>query len=308
MIILLNPLAGGGTALDTWRKISAILPPIREKIELHFLRAELDLDGIVRAAVSRGDYHFLAAGGDGTVNAAVNALMRLSGSLRERVVLGAIGLGSSNDFHKPADAAHFVEGVPVKMNYQNPDWRDVGSVRIEQSGHSSMHFFLINASAGITAEGNAFFNNPDLLLAWLKRHSTPMAIFYAALRALLMHENQTCTLGIRGQSPMSLNLTNLGIIKNPCFSGSLKYDVPADFADGNFHVFLAEDMGLIERVSLLRALSHGKFRNLAKTRSWHAPALTVASSKPFPLELDGEIHQADHAEFTILPKTLQVCS
>jgi diacylglycerol kinase family enzyme len=308
MIILLNPHAGGGTALDKWRRISAILPPIREKIELYFLEAQLDLDGVVKAAVSRGDHHFLAAGGDGTVNATLNALMRLPPSLRERVIFGAIGLGSSNDFHKPADADHIIEGIPARMDFQHPAWRDVGSVRIGQSGHSSIHYFLINASAGITAEGNALFNKPDMLLSWLKSHSTPMAILYAALRALTMHENRPCTIEIRGYSPLSLNLTNLGIVKNPHFSGSLHYEVPANYADGDFQIFLAEDMHLIERVGLLQALSRGKFRGLAKTRSLHAPELTIASSRTLLLELDGEIHQADHAEFTILPKTLQVCS
>ena len=308
MIILLNPRAGGGTALDKWRRISAILPPVREKIELSVLEAPLDLDGIVNAAVSRGDYRFLAVGGDGTVNAALNALMRLSSSARERVIFGAIGLGSSNDFHKPVDADHIIEGVPARMDFQHPSWRDVGRVRIEQNGHSSIHYFLINASAGVTAEGNALFNHPDPLLAWLKRHSSPMAILYAALRAVTMHENRPCTIDIQGYPPLCHNLTNLGIVKNPHFSGSLRYEVPANYADGNFQIFLAEDMHLIERFGLLQALSRGKYRRRGKTRSWQAPQLTIASSRAFPLELDGEIHPADRAEFSILPRTLQVCS
>jgi len=308
MIILLNPQAGGGTALDRWRRTSAILPPIREKIELHFIGPQLDLDEVVKTAVSRGDHHVLAAGGDGTVNAALGALMRLPNSLRERVVFGAIGLGSSNDFHKPLDAAHMIEGIPVKMDFRHPDRRDVGSVLINRNGQSSVHYFLINASAGVTAEGNALFNNPDILLAWLKRRSTPAAILYAALRALMQHENQPCTIGIRGYSPRSFKLTNLGIVKNPHFSGSLHYEVPASYGDGNFQIFLAEDMHFIERVALLYALSRGKFRGRAKTSSWQATELTLASSRPFRLELDGETHQADRAEFTLLQRTLQVCS
>jgi diacylglycerol kinase (ATP) len=308
MIILLNPHAGGGTALEKWRRISAILPPIREKVEFCFLDAHVAHDEIVKSAALCGDYHFLAAGGDGTVNSALHAIMHLPKSLRDRVILGAIGLGSSNDFHKPGDAGHMVEGVPVKMDFQHPAWRDVGEVLIHHNGHSSGHYFLINASAGITAQGNALFNNPDCMLAWLKRTSTPMAILYAALRALTAHENRPCTIAIHGGSPVSVNLTNIGIVKNPHFSGSLHYEGPANFADGNFQIFLAEDMHLVERIGLLKALSRGKFGGLAKTRSWQAPAMTIASARTFPLELDGEVYQTDRADFKVLPRTLQVCS
>jgi diacylglycerol kinase (ATP) len=308
MTILLNPYAGGGTALEKWRRISAILPPVREKIEFCFLGAQVDLNEIVHSAARSGDYHFLAAGGDGTVNSALNALMHLPEPLRERVVLGAIGLGSSNDFHKPADACHLVEGVPVRMNFQQPTWRDIGHANISNAGHPSSHYFLINASAGITAEGNALFNKPDFLLAWLKRRSIPLAILYAALHALAMHEDQVCTIAIHGYSPLKVNLTNLGIVKNPHFSGSLHYEGTANYADGNFQVFLAADMNLIERITLLKALSRGRFHGLPKTRSWNATELTIASSNAFPLELDGETLQTDRVDFKVLPKTLQVCS
>jgi diacylglycerol kinase (ATP) len=308
MIILLNPHAGGGTALEKWRRVSAILPPIREKAEFCFLDAHTAPDEIVKSGVLRGDNHFLAAGGDGTVNTALNAIMHLPDSLRDRVILGAIGLGSSNDFHKPGDAGHMVEGVPVRLDFQRPAWHDVGNVLIHHNGHSSSHYFLINASAGITARGNALFNNPGPMLAWLKRTSTPMAILYAALRAISVHENLPCTIAIQGGDPVPVNLTNIGIVKNPHFSGSLHYEGPANVADGNFQIFLAEDMHLIERIGLLKALSSGRFGGLAKTRSWRAPAMTIASTRTFPLELDGEVYQTDRAEFKVLPQTLQVCS
>jgi diacylglycerol kinase family enzyme len=308
MMILLNPRAAGGTAPDKWRRVSAVLPPFHEKIELRFLDAQTDVDEIVEAAAMQGELHYAAAGGDGTVNTVVSALMRLPEGVRGRVVFGAVGLGSSNDFHKPIDAGHAIEGIPVRMNFARPTRRDVVRVKTGYNGQSSVHYFLINASVGVTAEGNALFNKPDSLLSWLKMHTTPLAILYAALRALAFHQNRLLSIESPGRPARRLRLTNLGIVKNPHFSGSLRYHTPAHYDDGSMGVFVAEEMNLLERIRLFGALSYGDFSRLAKTHAWQSSQLTIAASSCFPLELDGEIHQTSRAEFSVLQGILQVCS
>jgi diacylglycerol kinase family enzyme len=269
---------------------------------------DADLRATIEEAASRGHGHVLAAGGDGTVSTIVNMIMSLPEPLRQRVVLGAVGLGSSNDFHKPFEVARMIEGIPLRTNFKEPTWRDVGRAILTQDGTSSVRYFIINASAGIAAEGNARFNAPDRLLRLFKQRATPVAILYAALRAIMAHENRECTLEMRGRSPVKLSLTNLGIVKNPHFSGSLRYDTPPHYADGNFGIHAAERMGLIERLRLLCALAHGRFRGVPKTRSWVSPALTLTASAPFTLELDGETDEVTRAEFTVVPHAIQVCS
>jgi diacylglycerol kinase (ATP) len=308
MIILLNPGAAGGTALEKWRRFSSMMPPLREKIDVCFLGPNVDLDDLVQTAASQGESHFIAAGGDGTVHAVLNALMRLSGHLRDRTVLGAVGLGSSNDFHKPFSPDNALEGIPSLLDFLHPRPRDIGRVSFNRNETAYTRYFLINASIGITAEGNALFNTPDRILAFLKRKNTPLAILYAALRALSLHRNSQFTIDSPGLGPTVLNLTNLGICKNPHFSGSLRYDVPVHYQDGNFQIFTAEEMGLVERVGLLRSLSRGRFRGLRHTRSWQTRDMVVSAGAPFPLELDGEIYITDRAEFTVLKQSLRVCS
>jgi diacylglycerol kinase (ATP) len=308
MIVLLNPHAAGGTAMSKWRRLCVTMPPSREDVEVHFLTSGIDIAATITEASARGDRHVLAAGGDGTVHTALNALMQLPEHVRKSFVLGAAGLGSSNDFHKPFEATRLHEGVPVRMDFSKPVWRDVGCVRIGYEMNWITRFFLINASAGITAEGNALFNSPGPVLASLKRTSTPLAIAYAANRALAAHRNIPATLRIPGEAPINLKLTNLGIAKSPHFSGSLHYDTAANYSDGLLQVHAAYDMGLMERFRLLIALSHGRFRGLAKTQSWTLAHLSLTAESPFLLELDGEIHKADLAEFSVVPQAIQVCS
>ncbi len=307
MMILLNPGAAGGTAPDKWRRVWSLLPSAVEPLEVHVLRPGLDLTQLVRSAVIKGETHIVAAGGDGTVNSVVNAVMQLDPPARMRVVLGAAGLGSSNDFHKPFSPGNMIEGIPLRMNFRNAQLRDVGSVQTQHAGVTTVHRFIINASAGITAEGNALFNAPGPLIQWLKQHTTPAAILCAALQALATHRDMPITIEFPGKPPLSLSLTNLGIVKSPYFSGSLRYDVPPDYDNGRFHVFAAERMGILERISLLRALSRGHFKHLPKTYAWHEPAVRISGSFPFPIELDGEVVEATCAEFSILAKALRVC-
>ena len=60
-----------------------------------------------RAALARGTRVFIAAGGDGTAHALLNALVDAPGRPPlDALALGAVGLGSSNDLHKPVRHAH----------------------------------------------------------------------------------------------------------------------------------------------------------------------------------------------------------
>jgi diacylglycerol kinase (ATP) len=308
MMILLNPRAGGGNASGKWRRLAANLPRFREAVDIRILSPELNVASVVDEAISRHNGHLLAAGGDGTVNVILNAIMRLPDAVRHRVVLGAIGLGSSNDFHKPFAEERIVEGIPLRVNFHQPGFRDVGQAFISLKGESSLHHFVINSSAGITAEGNAIFNSPGPLLRVLKAYSTPAAILYAALMALATHKNLRCSLEIHGQPQIHMQLTNLGVVKSPHFSGSLSYGTPSHFNDGAFGVHAAEGMGFIERLKLLRALSKGRFDGIPKTLSTVAPRLILWAPSPFILELDGEIRTADRVEFSVVSQAIKVCS
>jgi diacylglycerol kinase (ATP) len=308
MMILLNPLAGGGKASDRWRRLAATLPPFHEDVDVQLLTPGLDIAGVLEETLSHHNGHFLAAGGDGTVNVTLNAIMQLPETSRRRVILGAIGLGSSNDFHKPFSPATMIQGLPARMNFDRPVRRDVGQASLSLNGWTTTHYFIINSSIGITAEGNVIFNSPGPLLRFLKTYSTPAAILYAAMTALVRHKNQRFTLGTDGWPEMHVNLTNLGVVKNPHLSGTLHYGTPAHYDDGMFGIHMAEEMGYTERLRLLQALSHGRFDGTQKTFSTVAPGLTVSSSSAFAVELDGEIRTADHVEFSVVSQAIQVCS
>ncbi len=145
-------------------------------------------------ALDRGERHFVAAGGDGTVNLLLNTLLALKPERETGLAVGAIALGSSNDFHKPVQPWQCTGGISCKIDFSAATPRDVVHVSYSGKGGEACRFFLINASAGLTAEANAFFNNTDRLLGWLKQRYTDPAILYAAIRTILRYRNEEMTL------------------------------------------------------------------------------------------------------------------
>ena len=308
MIVFLNPAAGGGTALKKWSQIRDELPSSGEGIEICSLADPAELALIVADAVARGETRLVAAGGDGTVHHLLNTLMMLPLDIRKQAILGAIGLGSSNDFHKPFVNSHLLRGVPLHIDFEHPCLRDVGVVEVTSNGHTVRRCFLINASIGLTAEGNRFFNSPDSMLGWLKKHNTALAILYAAVNSIFRHQNDLVRLHLVDGEPWQLSLTNLGVVKNPHFSGSLRYDLPIDYTSGTFGICVATDLGLLQRLRLLLSLSHGRFprNNNAWVKS--SSALTIEADNDFPVEVDGEILLGGTASFSIIPQGIKVCS
>jgi diacylglycerol kinase (ATP) len=307
MIILLNPKAGGGTALSKWGTILPELPLSGEDILVKVLEHREDLQATIAGATRRGETHFVAAGGDGTVHDVLNALMYVPDSVRSKLVLGAIGLGSSNDYHKPFSVDSTIAGVPAKVDFRRWAWHDVGVAMTRGADGASTRFFLINASAGITAEGNAFFNQPDRLLALLKRRWTSAGIIYAAMHALVCHRNHTAYLELCAGMRCAVSLTNLGIVKNPHFSGSLRYDDGVVQNDGNFRVYVAREMKIRHRLALFYSLARGRFPTGAHTDTYIVPRVTLRSASAIPLECDGETFSAREAVFSLLPQSIKVC-
>ena len=308
MVLFLNTQAAGGSALGKWERIETCF---RSRFSAANVLTPTDTDELkrlVQRSLELGEEQFVAAGGDGTVNALLNALCAVTTAReRDRICLGALGLGSSNDYHKPFLKEQFIDGIPCKLDFANAYRRDVGCLTFGENGQRASRFFLANASSGVTAEANLFFNDPTPVLAFLKRVSTPTAILYAAIRTILTYRNFSCTIQAGDDDTHESQLTNLAVMKNPHVSGSFVYDTPVAPNSGSFAVNLSESMSRTELLHLLYSLSRGRFTSLRNTRAWTSPSVRLNAEKPVAIEYDGEVVTARSATFTVLPNHLRVC-
>lgn len=313
MVIVINPSAGGGKAFQKWQRIESNVRAQLGSVALLVLNGNMNMRESVGKMLSEGHTEFIAAGGDGTVNLLLEAIMESAPlALLPRVKMGAIGLGSSNDFHKPFRDDKYIEGVPCKIDFHSIERRDVGLITFEDDkGTLQTRYWIVNASIGITAEANLFFNMPDAVLRFLKRSATSGAILYAALHTIASHQNREMTITIGDGQPIhtiQTCVTNLGIVKSPHFSGNFCYDSLFKPDSGYFDIHLCEKMSLSRTLVTLWKLSQKKFSGLPSTRSWQSSCLTVQADQQFAIEFDGEVVSTRIASLSIKHKLLKVCT
>lgn len=306
MLIVVNPSAGGGRAARRWRREERRLPRRFGPYEVLVAKGPEAAAAGVRRALERGETEFVAAGGDGTVNLVAATLL---GEAPDpgRVRLGALGLGSSNDFHKPSAGPGDDGRAPRRIDFGRAAPVDVGLLEwTAPDGSSGRRPWLLNASIGTAADANAFFNDGDALVRALKHRATPVAIGWAALHTLLRCPRLTLRVVVDGAARRE-RVWNLAIVKNPHFTGGLRYDTPYRPASGRFDLHGIRAGSRIRLVRVLAGLARGRFSGRAGTFSGRARTVEVSADRPFRVECDGEVVEAVAARFRLLPVALRVC-
>jgi len=308
MRIFVNPVCRYGRGRRIWALVEPALHQRFGGFDAEEIRSVEGFESQVSTALATGERVFIAAGGDGTVNLLLNTLLNF-GATGDDVILGAVGLGSSNDFHKPFRPESFVERIPVRMDWQNAVACDVIAVRYQNGGDGfSRRYCLINASIGLTAEANALYNSRPRSIALVQRISHEAAVVTSALQTIARYRNISAELSLEHQPAEPFRVTNLGVIKNPHFAGGLCYDTAIRPDDGQLGVNLCAGMTKWEAVMTLLRLYRKDFAGHPKTYSWLAGEFGLKSKTPFALEMDGEVVKTDRAVFNVLPGLMRCCA
>ena len=270
---------------------------------------ESDLGGewrfTVRQEIENGTRLFIAAGGDGTVSALADELARARGWIPlDAFTLGAVGLGSSNDFHKPYGPT--IGGVPVRI-VPSDVRRDLCVARYATpDGSVHTRCFVISASVGLVAEANAFFNDGGGPERWLRGTWTGGAILYAAAHTIATWRNLAMRFRSAGRTERA-DVTNLSISKTAFVSGMFHYDRSVAPDDGLLAVHLCAGMSRREAMGALVDLARGRFQGRPKRRHWNSWRFSVAADAPMALELDGEVVRARRVTFGVLREQVKLC-
>jgi diacylglycerol kinase (ATP) len=308
MVIFINPYSGAGRSLEKWDVIRSKVEEQSGPHTCHIVHEQNQWNILVRESLARGERRFVAAGGDGTVNLILNSLLSNStATQRAEIVLGAIGLGSSNDFHKPFDTNKMIAGIPCKLDFDNKTERDIGCVSFEEKGVIQERYFLSNASIGITANANHFFNHPDRILGFLKKHFLNAAIYYSAFCSISRHRNMAVVLQSEKDARKDVILSNLAVIKNPHFSGSLRYSILPQYQNKEFDIFCCHDMNRRKLSRILFLCANGGANLVPQMDHWYTASLSVRAGGYFAIEYDGEISRTTSCRFSISPTSLNVC-
>ncbi len=284
--VIVNPAAGGGRAVQEWKKAEQVLHGAGWTPEIRFTKARGHATQLAAEAVDGGSELVVAVGGDGTAHEVVNGL-----PIPGRAIFGLIPGGTGNDFAKtvgiPLDARAAAE-VLVK-----------GKPRVIDVGRVLDRYFLNVAGVGFDAEVARLVNSSPKALPG------PVAYVLGILRAILFYHAQETTLTMDDRTWKGRAL--LAAVGNAKFYGGGMMMCPhALIDDGRFSVVVGGDLNVIEVLMVLPKLFKGEHLSHPKVTEFESVRIAVDGPARVPVHADGEVIGTLPAVFDLLPRALPV--
>ena len=260
-------------------------------VDVYIPWSRKDLRRFVRQAVKDGAKRIVAGGGDGTLNAVVNAMIRED--IRPKASLGILPLGTANDFAKGA-------GIDAKDLIGALELACTGSPTKIDVGRMNDQYFINVASAGFGAEVTA--TTPQELKKFLGSMAYSIMGFVKAFQ-LEPYEGRL----ILPDGNMKEGSMLIMAVGNSRFAGG-GYEVApqASLTDGLLDIAIVSGL-LSDNLSSIV----GELRDPINPRNEHLlyrqlSAFTIETGKPLHVNLDGEPIKGTHFEFRCCPEALSV--
>lgn len=286
---IVNPTAGHGRALKTWKRIEPLVSGLGE-YQVKFTERPRHGEELAGQAASQGFDRVVAVGGEGTMNEVGNGLMGTG------TAMAVVPAGTSNDWVRTA-------GIP-----QNPEV----AARIAFQGRLAKtdvglavgyrHFFNV-AGIGFDAEVARRLNDYGPVL---KSVGGTLPSLLGILATLAKFGGVGVHVRIDDQAfelPKML-LMAVGIAR--FYGGGMMILPDAVLDDGLFDLTWGENLSRLELISLVGKIYKGGHVGHPKVTFRRGQRLTVASSRPVAFHLDGDVAGNLPVTFQILPSALNV--
>ena len=269
--LLVNPAAGRGAGRQLAPEVRDRLRRAGTQCEIALTRGPGEMRALVAAALLDGADCVAVAGGDGSVNEAVNGYV---GVARENQALAVIPLGTGNDF--------------AKMLGVGNDWRHAceriagGRRRRVDAGRCNGHVFANGIGAGFDAQVALEANG----IRWLRGN----AVYGLALARTLLLRYVTPNARIVYDGGMiEGRITMLAAANGTTYGGGFRIAPDADIADGMLDLMVAHRLsraGIIGFIPHVLRGSHVGRRGVTMVRTRR---LVVETDEPLAVHADGEI-------------------
>jgi YegS/Rv2252/BmrU family lipid kinase len=293
-VAIVNPAAGRGTAVRTWRRVEPLLAGTGRRLVAWCSEQPGHTAELARRAVELGAGTLLVVGGDGTVNEAVNGLLAEPRE-ENRPIVACVPAGTGNDFARglgiraASDAIEALRGVSTRAV-------DVGWVR---GAREQVPRAFVNAlSAGLGAEVAGALTG-----RW--RRLGPAAFTLIALRAIARSRAVPALVEVDGVAH-EVGPSRLLLLANGVFAaGGLKLAPPARLDDGQLDLVA---LGAVSRLELaLRLLPAARSGiHLRHAAVGHTLGRRFALRSAMPYEVDGEVAGSGPMEVWVEPSVLRV--
>jgi diacylglycerol kinase family enzyme len=257
-------------------------------LEVVRLTRDLDVAAIVREHMHQGRGLFVAAGGDGTINGVIQALVNSD------AVLGVIPVGTFN---------HFARDLGLPLDWRNAlDIAISGTTRQVDAGRINERFFVNNVSMGLYPELVARREEKG------RDYPRWKAIGHAVIATLQKYPHVSVT--VETEHHQEVIRTHVLMVSNNSYDLSrIGIQAPRETLEGGRLTIYW--LPHLPRLALMRFIANylaGRVKETPGFRSFRTMRAKIQSSrKHFQLGIDGEVFIMDTPLIiTIVPKSLLV--
>lgn len=291
--LILNPSSGRERALEHIEALSARLRERYSPVEIVLTAGDGDAERAAAIAVADGCGALFIAGGDGTVNEAVNGLASVDG-LGETTV-GIVPMGTGNDF-----AAAL--GIPTEIDAAL-DVLLAGRTLQVDLGEMNGRLFFNTSGGGFIAEVSV------AVTPQLKTIAGRLAFLIGGAQTLLDYEPVRATITAEpGGVRLGLGLYAFAVCNSRLIGGGRLIAPEALIDDGLLDLCVIEAMSTLEFVALARKVADGDHVNDPRVHYLQAAHVTMAFDRIVKVNTDGEVMEATSCEYRVHPRAARfVC-
>lgn len=285
--LIVNPTSGRERAVEHVQLLSEGLRRGYDSVEVVLTQGDGDAHAAARTAVGDGCGAIFVAGGDGTLNEAVNGLWA-AGALDE-VRIGVVPLGTGNDFATALDVPMEIEAA-IEVLLRGRE------VRVD-AGVVNGKLFLNTSGGGYVAEVSL------AVTPQLKTIAGRLAYLIGGAQALLDYDPVRATVTAEpGDFRVGLGLYAFAVCNSRLIGGGRLIAPYAIIDDGLLDLCLIEAMTAIEFVALVRKVADGEHVSDPRVRYVQAASITIELERETAINTDGEVLRATRCEYSVLPR------
>jgi diacylglycerol kinase (ATP) len=284
--LILNPTSGRERGMDHVELLSARLREHYGPVEVVLTAGDGDAERAAAVAVADGCETVFIAGGDGTVNEAVNGVGSADGL--DRTTFGIIPLGTGNDF---ATAL----GIPLEVNAAIDVLLAHRAIPVDL-GQVNGRWFFNTSGGGFVAEVSV------AVTPQLKTIAGRLAYLIGGAQSLLEYEPVRATIAAEpGGERIGLGLYAFAVCNSRLIGGGRLIAPYALIDDGLLDVCLIEAMSSVEFLALVTKVAAGDHVKDPRVRYVQASHITFAFDRMVKVNTDGEVMEATACEYRVLP-------
>lgn len=300
--VVVNPHAGTNKCMRDWPEIKRLLE--KAGFDFTFVLTEKTYHALslVQKAIEVDGYKsIVVVGGDGTLNEAVNGIMRQFRFPSSEITIGMITVGTGNDWGRMYEIpSEYKEQVQI-LQKGHTFLQDVGMVKYRYASDEQRRYFANIAGMGYDALVAKKTNN-------LKQKGKGGVITYlvSLLSGLFQYKNTEISIEADGKHVYSGQVFSLsiGICK---YNGGGMMQLPNAIPDdGLFDVTLIEKTTKMRVIRNIKNLYDGSFINMKEVKTFTGKKFSINAYPPdkLNLETDGESLGHSPLDFEMIPRSI----